>query len=39
LLEEGCSHYMSKPFMKKEIVQLVQELLYHQKDHNDIILN
>ena len=39
LLTEGCSHYMSKPFMKKEIVQLVQELLYPKKDCNNIILN
>ncbi len=39
LLEEGCSHYMSKPFMKKEIVQLVQELIFVKKDSNNIILN
>ena len=39
LLEEGCSHYMSKPFMKKEIVELVQELLQSKNDYNNIILN
>ena len=39
LLEEGCSHYMSKPFMKKEIVELVDELLQSKKDYNNIILN
>ncbi len=39
LLAEGCSHYMSKPFMKKEIVQLVEELLSSVKDYNKIMLN
>lgn len=27
LLEEGCSYYLSKPFMKKDLTNLVEEIL------------
>lgn len=27
LLDEGCSYYLSKPFMKKDLIELVEKLL------------
>jgi signal transduction histidine kinase/ActR/RegA family two-component response regulator len=31
LLEEGCTHYLSKPFLKETLVGLITELLYKGK--------
>ena len=39
LLAEGCSHYLSKPFMKKDLVQLVERLLDNSKDYNSMVLS
>ncbi len=27
LLDEGCSHYLAKPFMKKDLIELIENLL------------